>query len=115
MDLRRINFQDIFHRVVHDGHNLISPSRQENNQHDEDNHFPDCLKLGVPASMMRDGRGNQPAGDEQKSDRREQCFERQTLGQKIREHGIEVAHKVASHPNFYVLCGFFLFAFNRHL
>jgi len=49
-----------FNRVVHDGHNLVSPSRQENNQHDEDNHFPDCLKLGVPASMMRDGRGNHP-------------------------------------------------------
>jgi hypothetical protein len=37
------------------------------------------------------------------------------LRQKIREHGIEVAHKVASHPNFDALGRFFLFAFDRHL
>ena len=95
--------------------NLVPPSRQKNNQHDEDDHFADSLKLCVATTMMGDGRGNQPAGDEQKSDRREQCFERQTLGQKIREHGIKVAHKAVSQPNLDAVGRFFLFAFTLHL
>ena len=73
MDFRRINFQDIFHRVVHDGHNLISPCRQKNYQHDEDDHLADGLELRVTAAMVRDGRGNQAASDEQKGNR---CKER---------------------------------------
>jgi uncharacterized membrane protein YebE (DUF533 family) len=43
--------------------------------------------------MVGNRRGNQTAGDEQISDGCEQGFERQTLCQKIRKHGIEVAHK----------------------
>ena len=58
MDFCGVNLQDIFNRVVHDGHNLVSPSRQKNNQHDEDDHLADGLKLRVTATVVRDGRGN---------------------------------------------------------